>query len=210
MTQKRDSKTGRYTFSKEAPPTATQKPSPTKTRSSNEILALTAKPKTVTVDARKGEHVIPTHKITKATRWVYRNGQCFALAVVLAEQNNTDVGLFVQFSELPWGTRYEELDMMPNVRKDWFNHARHAIALTEDSTSDDTFILDIDGKQSMSTVRKVRQHKAIRLTGEAYSFGTMIRIKPKDLKAILANLEEETYKQDYESAALIALLVPKE
>jgi len=154
MTQKRDSKTGRYTISKEAPPTATQESSPTKTKSSNEVLALTAKPKTVTVDARKGEHVIPTHKITKATRWVYRNGQCFALAVVLAEQNNTDVGLFVQFSELPWGTRYEELDMMPNVRKDWFNHARHAIALTEDSTSDDTFILDIDGKQSMSTVRK--------------------------------------------------------
>lgn len=202
MTQKRDLATGQYTFSKEDPPTAT-KAAPAKKPKA-------AKPKRITVEAHKGEHVIPINKITKATRWVYKNGQCFALAIVLAEQNSTDVGLFVAFSELPWGTRYEELDMIPNVRPDWFKDARHAVALADDSSADDTFIIDIDGKQSMATVREKRQHHAIRLTGEHHTFGSMIRIKPSDLREILANKAINGFEQDYESAALIAPLVSKD
>ena len=193
MTQKRDRKTGQYTFSKEEPPTAKRVIPVAKSSTPK-------KPKTITVNARHGRLEIPTNKITDETRWVFRNGQCFALAIVLAEKNGTDVGLLVEGSDLPWGTRYYDPALILDLDHDWFKDTIHAIALTEDSTEDETMTLDIDGDRDMGAIREefIDLHS-----------GTMIRIKPNELRRILIKYRTGTgfYQPDYESAALIAPLI---
>lgn len=200
MTQKRDYKTGQYTFSKEAPPTPATTPaketSAKKTRS-------VRKPKTIIVKARYGKVEIPTNEITEDTRWVYQNGQCFSLAAVLAETNQTDIGLLVARSKIPWGTRYEDTSHKLNANHDWFKDSIHAIALAENSTADDAMTLDIDGERDMGAVREefIDLH-----------CGSMIRIKPEDLRMLLSKFRRGTgfYEPDYASAEIIAPLVPRD
>jgi hypothetical protein len=146
---------------------------------------------------------IPTTHITEATRWVYRNGQCFSLAIILAEQSKTDVGLLVAGSEIAWGTSYDALDEMLNLDHDWFRDTIHAITLTEDSSEDDVLAIDIDGLRDMGAIREEFQ--------DIHS-GTMIRITPVDLRALLSRCGEGTgfYEPDYAGAKLIAPLIPRD
>lgn len=164
-------------------------------------------PKTIMVKARHGIREIPTTHITNDTRWVYENGQCFSLAIVLAEKHGTDVGLLMAIKDFPWGTRYEdtsihELDMKQT--RSWLVWCNHAVALTQDSTRDNTLVLDINGEQEMKMVRKEF------LKMRAHSTGTMLRIKPADLRLLLSTKYRRgaaIFEPDYESAEIIAKLV---
>lgn len=166
--------------------------------------ARVTKPKTIVVKARNGNREIPTTHINEETRWIYKNGQCFSLAIILAEEKGTDVGLLVQCWELPWGTNYDDPNLTLDIDHDWFSSTIHAIALTEDSIEDETLTIDIDGERDMGGVREEFQ--------EGPQSGTMIRIKPADLRYLLSSSRRGTgfYKPDYDSAKLIAPLIPRD
>lgn len=198
MTQRHDAR-GRFTFSKETPPTANHES--LKLDTVKKKTASRRKPKKITIKARGGIYEIPTNHITEDTRYVYQNGQCFALAIVLAEKNNTDVGLLVQVNDIPWGTRYEDTKLKLNLDHDWFKDTIHAVALTEDSTEYDTLTMDIGGARDMAGVKA---------EFEDVHYGTLIRIKPVDLRFLLLKKRKGTgfFEPDYTSAELIAPLIP--
>lgn len=206
MAQKRDSKTGRYTLSKETPPTARKSGFPKKV-TQNKGLATQRKsilgsmPKTLRVQAH-WPISIPTDAITESTRYAYRNGQCFALAIVLAEKHNTDIGLLVEISKISWGTRADDPKLLEKY-PDWFNETYHAVALIENSTEDKAIAIDIDGSHNMVSIRKQAKH---------IQELTMIRITPDALRQRLSNHRNtkfgtKFYKQNYRSAEIVAELI---
>lgn len=206
MAQKRDSKTGRYTLSKETPPTARESNSPEKVTQNKGIAAqrksiLGSMPKTLRVQAHSPIS-IPTDAITEGTRYAYRNGQCFTLAIVLAEKHNTDIGLLVEISKIPWGTREDDPKLLEKY-PDWFNEAYHAVALMENSVEDKAIAIDIDGSHNMISIRKQAKH---------IPDLTMIRVTPDSLRQRLANHRNtkfgtKFYKQNYCSAEIVAELI---
>lgn len=150
------------------------------------VVAQPVKPKTpntILVKARGGVREISTTHIDNDTRWVYENGQCFSLAIVLAEKHGTDVGLLVALEDFPWGTKYEDIDIhkldLKQPRR-WLKWVNHAITLTKDAVDDKSLVLDINGEQEMVAVRK----EFLRM--REYSIGTMLRIKPGDLRILLS------------------------
>ena len=140
-------------------------------------------PNMIRVKARHGTREIPSDRIIDETRYVYQNGQCFSLAIVLAERLGTDVGLLVSGSEIAWGTKYDDPEQILNLDHYWFRDTIHAIALTEDSTEDESLTLDIDGERDMAGVREefIDMHS-----------GTLIRIKPAELRSLLTNKRRGT------------------
>ena len=164
----------------------------------------TKKAETIKVKARHGLHTVPTTHIDDNTRWVYRNGQCYSLAVVLAEEMGTDVALLVRDNEIPWGTHYDDPEFILDLDHDWFKDAVHAIALLEDDTDDTALAIDIDGVNKVSSLRMEFQ-------GWVNS-GTLIRIKPKQLRFLMTKCRKGTgfYEPDYDSAKIVAPLIKRD
>ena len=142
---------------------------------------------------------VSTTEIDDDARFAYLNGQCFALAVALAEKHNKEIGLLVQVDDIPWGTRYEESDLRYNP-DDWFIWVHHAIVLTEDSIEDEAWTMDIGGERDMGGVRAEL---------EDIHGGSLVRIKPDSLRKLLSKYEKEQgfCKQNYTAAVLVADLL---
>ena len=201
MNQRRDVR-GRFAPSRMVTPAGKIRP-PTTASVGSKNSVKTSKPKKVTVMARYGELEIPTNKITEETRWAYRAGQCFALAITVAEKKNTKVGLLVAGCEFPWGSRYDDVNLMLNINHDWFGDSIHAVALASEGTEDEDLILDIDG---------ARDQQSVRQEFEDIHSGTLIQISPGALRVLLRKYSIDTgfYEQNYEAALIISELIDED
>ena len=156
-------------------------------------------PTTISVRGRGGRQIaIPSNMITDKTRWVFQNGQCFSLAITIAEKLGSDVGLLVRAVRAPWGIRYN--DPILNLPYDWFKCTLHAVALTNFGGMG-AISVGIDGVVDLGSLRD----EFIKTLPE-YMSATMIVAPPEWVRQRLVKSGSAStgfLKPDYEAAEIV-------
>lgn len=122
-----------------------------------------------------GPMEINTSVIDDDSRFAFRNGQCFALAMGLADKiEGARVGIVVRSSGMEWGTDYNDPDDPYMLRWDdgWFADAVHAVVVSPEGDE----VLDVDGFGDMDILEE-----------ETYDLheGTLVVMDADDLRGLL-------------------------
>lgn len=128
-----------------------------------------------TLETIHGPLEVNTSVVDSDSRFAYRNGQCFALALGLAERvEGSRVGIIVRDSEADWGLDYSNLDDAFLLRFDdgWFADAVHAVVVSPDGDE----VLDVDGFRDIEGLREevIDIHE-----------GSLVIMDAADLRALL-------------------------
>lgn len=134
-----------------------------------------------TLQTMDGPLEVDTNIVDDVSRFAYRNGQCFSLALGLADQiAGARVGIIVRDSDMEWGADYCDADDNYLLRFDdgWFEGAVHAVVVSPDGDE----VLDVDGFRDVEALAE-----EVRDIHE----GTLVVMDADDLRGLLTRGEAD-------------------